>query len=107
MDSRVLTVVLRKLGTKLDRLERLVGDLHEQLVAVDVKLDALLLDTDCDDSEESEEGESSESIATSSSASEESDDSDMTFVVDDHVSSADDTSDDPVPIAYSSASSSS
>jgi hypothetical protein len=107
MDSRVLAVVLRKLDTKLDRLERLVSDLHEQLVAVDVKLDALLLDTDCDDSEESEEGES-ESIGTSSTASEESDDSDMTFVVDDHVSSADDTddTDDPVP-AYTSASSSS
>ena len=105
MDSRVLTVVLRKLDSKLDRIERLVGDLHEQLVAVDVKLDALLLDTDSD-SEEGEEGDS-ESIGTSSTASEESDDSDMTFVVDDHVSSADDTSDDPVPIAYTSASSSS
>jgi hypothetical protein len=112
MDSRVLTVVLRKLDAKLDRLDRLVNDMYEQLVAVDVKLDALL----CDSDEEggSESGESggpggsesgSESIGPTSTASDESDDSDMSFIVADHNSSSGEDS-EPVP-AYESASSSS
>mmetsp|Transcript_19628 Transcript_19628/g.46163 ORF Transcript_19628/g.46163 Transcript_19628/m.46163 type:complete len:96 (+) Transcript_19628:10-297(+) len=82
MDCRVLAA-LRKLDMKLDRLDRLTNAVHEQLVEVDVKLDALLLE-DVEDSEESES--SSKTIGSSSTGSEESGDSDMSFVVDDHSS---------------------
>jgi hypothetical protein len=83
MDARALAAVLRRLGAKLDRLARLVDGVHEQLAAIDVKLDALLLDEARDDS--------SETIDSSSSASESDDVSDMSFVVDDHSSSGSDT----------------
>ena len=106
MDSRVVTVVLRKLGAKLDRLDRLVNDLHEQMVVVDVKLDALLLGDDSGGESESGESESggsdeSESIGPESTASEEMDDSDMSFIVDDHTSSSEEES-EPVPPGYES-----
>jgi hypothetical protein len=104
MDSRVLSAKLRKLDLKLDRLDRVMHDVHEQVLALDVKVDAILQAADYEEaSEESEESEESdgETLGSSSTNSEDSDDSDMSFVVSDHTS--DDDTDDPVP-AYTSAS---
>jgi hypothetical protein len=102
MDYCRVLAALRKLDMKLDRLDRLVNAVHEQLIEVDVKLDALLLDD-----EGSAEESSSTTIGTSSSASEETDDSDMSFVFDDHTFSTGDTDDEPEPPAYVSSASSS
>jgi hypothetical protein len=42
MDPRVMEVMLRRLSSKLDAVDRHVRAVHEQLVEMDIKMDAVL-----------------------------------------------------------------
>mmetsp|Transcript_18555 Transcript_18555/g.43727 ORF Transcript_18555/g.43727 Transcript_18555/m.43727 type:complete len:116 (+) Transcript_18555:66-413(+) len=97
MDSRVLSAKLRRLDLKLDRFNRVLHDMYELVLALDVKVDAVLLAQDCEESWmtlgaaiASVDERSSETLGSSSTTSSESEESDMSFVVSDHSSDADD-----------------